>query len=228
MTEITRRSLLEWLGTETVLALGGELLAACRAWAAPADLPFRPGEREGRIFEDWGVRTVDPQDLTQILATWRLEVGGLVDRPHTYFFADLTALPRTDLTADFHCVEGWSVLDVPWNGVLLGELLERAGPQPGATHVNFRTVRDAYNESLPLGVAREPETLLAYGVQGATLPLSHGFPLRVVVPRLLGYKSCKYVYRIELASKPLHGYWVGRGYDYLGEVPERRLRPGKY
>jgi DMSO/TMAO reductase YedYZ molybdopterin-dependent catalytic subunit len=74
----------------------------------------------------------------------------------------------------------------------------------------------------------EPRSILAYGVAGSTLPLDHGFPLRVVVPRLLGYKNAKYVERLELADKPLIGYWVAAGYELDGEVQKNRLRKGHY
>lgn len=222
---LTRRLLLEWLGAGAVLALGGDLLAALAATPPGEGLGFRPGPAQGPPFVGWNERTVDPQDLASLLATWRLEVGGLVARPATYAFADLVALPRTDLVADFHCVEGWSVPDVPWNGVRLAALLDRAEPSPEAKYVHFLTVGGFYNDSLPLPVAREPQTLLAYGVAGSTLPLAHGFPLRVVAPRLLGYKNAKYVARLELAAEPLYGFWVKAGYDYRGDVPPSRLRP---
>jgi DMSO/TMAO reductase YedYZ molybdopterin-dependent catalytic subunit len=163
-----------------------------------------------------------------MLANWELEVKGLVKSPKTFSFADVLELPRTDQVTDFHCVEGWSVYDVPWNGIQLSELLAQAGPLPAATHVNFRTVGEKYNESLPLSVALESKTLLAYGVGGSTIPFAHGFPLRVVIPRLLGYKNAKYIHRIELAETPLHGYWIKAGYPYAGEVPQQRLRDGKY
>ena len=101
-------------------------------------------------------------------------------------------------------------------------------PNASATHITFHTVGDAYNESLPLDIALEPKTMLAYGVNCNTMPLNHGFPLRVVIPRLLGYKNAKYVHRIELTDQPLNGYWVSRGYPYSGEVPASRLREGKY
>jgi DMSO/TMAO reductase YedYZ molybdopterin-dependent catalytic subunit len=138
------------------------------------------------------------------------------------------ALPRTDQVKDFHCVEGWSVDDVPWNGVVLSDILQRSRPTKKATHVNIRTVGGRYNDSLPLPVAMEPSTMLAYGVAGSTLPLDHGFPLRVVVPRLFGYKNAKYLERLELADKPLIGYWVAAGYDLAGLVPQNRLRSGHY
>jgi DMSO/TMAO reductase YedYZ molybdopterin-dependent catalytic subunit len=226
---LSRRDVLEWLGKGVVLALGADLATACATAAAvPRGFPFQPGTGRGSIFTEWPVRTVDTQDLVPILAQWRLEISGLVEEPRSYTFAEILALPRTDQTKDFHCVEGWSVNDVPWNGVALSDILKRSRPTKSATHVNIRTVGNHYNDSLPLSVALEPKTILAYGVAGSTLPLDHGFPLRVVVPRLFGYKNAKYVERLELADKPLIGYWVAAGYDLAGLVPQTRLRKGHY
>jgi DMSO/TMAO reductase YedYZ molybdopterin-dependent catalytic subunit len=230
MRDLSRRDVLEWLGKGVVLALGADLAAACAA-ATAAELKgfsFQPGAGRGSIFTEWPVRTVDPQDLVPILVRWRLEISGLVEAPRSYTFAEILALPRTDQVKDFHCVEGWSVDDVPWNGVALSDILRRSRPTKKATHVNIRTIGNQYNDSLPLSVAMEPGTILAYGVAGSTLPLDHGFPLRVVVPRLLGYKNAKYVERLELSDKPLIGYWVAAGYDLAGLVPQTRLRKGHY
>ncbi|MBI5017557.1 MAG: molybdopterin-dependent oxidoreductase [Deltaproteobacteria bacterium] len=231
---VTRREVLEWLGRSATLALGADLVSLSRSLAGPvpdADDPrfeFRPGELPPDRRAGWPVRTVDPQDLSALLARWRLAIDGLVDRPRTYSFPELLELPLTDQVTDFHCVEGWSVDDVPWTGVGLGLVLDRARVRPGATHVNLHTAGGKYNESLPLAVAREPRTLLAYGAVGRTLPLDHGFPLRAVIPRLLGYKNAKHVERIELSDRPLSGFWVAAGYPYGGEVPAARLRPGKF
>ena len=209
--------------TDTGIA-GGDDVAADAAAGAFA---FAPGALDG-IHERWPERTIDRQEVAAILASWELLIDGLVARPLTLSFADLVSLERTDLVADFHCVEGWSVLDVPWNGVRLSQLLDSVEPLAAATHVAFHTVGDRYNGSLPLAVAREPHTLLGYGVGGATLPLPRGFPVRVVVPRLLGYKNPKYVERVELTDAAEPGYWVRVGYPYDGEVPAGRLREGRY
>ena len=249
---LSRRTLLEWIGHATVLTLSSDLLLACAEQVAHLDggiggpplgdgpavpdarpvpdagLPFAPGTGSGGVFDGWGERTVDPQDLTQILASWRLVVDGMVQEPLELRFSDLFTLPGQSQVTDFHCVEGWSVIDVPWNGVHLSHLLARARPHPGASHITFHTVGGAYNESLPIDVALEPRSLMAYGIAGATLPVKHGFPLRLVVPRLLGYKNAKYVHRLELTDREVQGYWVVAGYPYDGEVPEARLRPGKY
>jgi len=197
--------------------------------AGRPDYPFTPGSTaEGTVFQRWPERTVDPQDLERILQGWRLTVDGLVESPRVFRFDELVDLSRLNQVMDFHCVEGWSILDVPWNGLHLSTLWNLVHPTAEATHVTFHTIGGTYNESLPLPIATEPHTLLAYGIAGSTIPLKHGFPLRLVVPRLLAYKSPKYVERIELTNGPVQGFWVQRGYSYDGPVPESRLREGKY
>jgi hypothetical protein len=224
----TRRSITQWLGRATVLALTGELLAACSeaddeatvAGAGPcnAELPFEPGSEGLALYADWYERTIGTPDLVDLLVEQTLELS----------FADILKLPRRDQVTDFHCVEGWSVYDVPWNGIHLSTLLELSTPLPNATHVTYRAWDDLYTDSLPLEVALEPRTLLAYGVGCATLPLRHGFPLRLVVPRKFGYKSAKFLQRISLTDQPLAGSWEKWGYSYDADVQPERLRPGKY
>ena len=245
---LTRRSLLEWLGGGTVIALTSPLLQACGAdggvpvpgmpWLeAEAERIFggtaegfsvRPGSDDQGIAFAWPERTVDRQNVEEILASWRLRVDGMVDNPGTWSFGDMLDLPRQDQVTDFHCVEGWSVFDVPWNGFHLAALVDAVQPRAGASYVTFHTIGGSYNESLPLDVALEPRTMLAYGIEGHTLPLKTGFPLRIVIPRLLAYKNAKYVERIEFTDHPIDGYWVAAGYSYDGEVPASRLREGKY
>jgi DMSO/TMAO reductase YedYZ molybdopterin-dependent catalytic subunit len=241
---LSRRSLLAWLGNAAVLAITPELLNACEggggAPAAPkpsqpdagtpgsGSFPFEPSPVQGAIYDNWPGNTVDPQSLEDILASWTLTVDGLVERVLTLSFADVLGLQRQDQVTDFHCVEGWSVLDVPWNGFHIDRLIERVHPTGETTHVSFYAVGDVYTESLPLSVAREPRTLLAYGIDAKTLPLTHGFPLRLVVPRMLGYKNAKWLKRIEFTNTAITGYWEQRGYSDDAPVPESRLREGKY
>jgi len=275
---------MEWLGKTTVLALGGELLAACteadpmypnpnvvgdsgvdaldevgpseaggdsgvdalddaglseaggdsgvdvRGEVEPdgGRFPFYPGDTDSSLFDKWPVRTVDTQQLSEILGKWRLVVDGLVEEPLTFGFGDLLGLTASEQVTDFHCVEGWSVYDVPWNGVRFSEILEQVRPLPEATHLTFYSVGDVYLESIPIEIAKESKTMLAYGIGGMTIPMRHGFPLRLVVPRLLAYKNAKFIYRVELSDKAIDGYWVQRGYPYDANVPEGRLRQGKY
>ncbi len=189
---------------------------------------FSPGKALEPIFDRWPERTADPQDLVEILDQWQLIVDGLTESPHVFSFGDLVSLPRHDQVTDFHCVEGWSVYDVPWNGIHISTILDLVKPLPEATHLTLYSVGDVYLESIPLDIAVEPKTLLAYGIDGSTIPFPHGFPLRLVIPRLLGYKNSKYLYRIELSDRAIEGFWVKNGYPYEGTVPEGRLRTGKY
>lgn len=201
----------------------GEVVNSCEGF------PFQPAQPEGHeVYASWGERTVDPQDLSEILSNWTLRVDGMVEEPRTFTFADVVDLARQEQVTDFHCVEGWSVYDVPWSGVHLSTIFAAVRPTSAATHVTFHTLGNRYNESLPLPVALEPRTLLAYGIAGCTIPFKHGFPLRIVIPRLLAYKSAKFVTRLELTDGPVEGFWVQHGYPYDGEVPPGRLRDGKY
>lgn len=240
---LSRRQILDWLGKSAVVSLSAPWLLRCTSGDdLPMDtstvtpssnmcdtpLGFSPPEDEPDVFAGWPVRTVDAQNIQDILKTWTLRVDGLVKNPILFDFAQLIGLERQNQITDFHCVEGWSVFDVPWNGIHLGNLFDIVEPLKEATHVTFHTIGDKYNESLPMDVALEPKTLLAYGVDCRTLPLDHGFPVRLVVPRKYAYKSAKYVYRIELDDKPISGFWVAYGYPYDADVTPTRLREGKY
>lgn len=246
---MTRRTLLDWMGKSVVLGLGSELLLGCEydnltndggvgdvedsgllcdAESVDGGLGFCPGPPNHPAYEDFVEFTVDPQDLVSLLQTWQLTVDGMVETPVVLNFGQLLNLERFNPVVDFHCVTGWSVYDVPWNGIHLDSLFALAKPTAQASHVTFHTVNNIYNESLPLDVSTEPNTLLAFGIDESTLPLAHGFPLRLVVPRKFGYKSAKYVYRIELTDAPLDAYWEQRGYTYEADVPPSRLREGKY
>jgi DMSO/TMAO reductase YedYZ molybdopterin-dependent catalytic subunit len=196
--------------------------------AGPPCDAFQPGDGSPPIYAQWPVRTADVQQIEDVLATWTLTINGLVENPRTWTFCDLLALGLDRQVTDFHCVEGWSILDVPWDGIPLARLLDLAKPLPGARHLRFECLRGIYTETLPVEIAREPRSILALGVDGATLPLNRGFPARVVVPRLLGYKGAKYVTRIELSGDQGSGFWEAYGYPVEGEVPPERLREGKY
>src|SRR5512145_619554 len=241
-SSLSRRDLLGWIGNATVLALAPDLFCACDgAPATPVDpntagsagastttphasasFPFEPSPAEGALYDTWRGNTVDPQDVRALLSSWRLAVEGLVERTVTLSFSDLLALPRQNQISDYHCVEGWSVFDVPWNGLHIDRLSELVRPTSEVTHVAFHCVGDVYRESLPIRVAREGQTLLAYGIAGNTLPLTHGFPLRLVVPRLFAYKSAKWVNRIVFTNAEEAGYWEQRGYPADAEVPASR------
>ena len=131
---------------------------------------------------------------------WRLPVGGLVDKSMSFSLADLQAMPaRTQITAH-SCERGWTAI-AEWTGVQLSRVLELVKPQPKARWVAIHCADgwwDSY--SLDQFEALHPQTLLTYGMNGRDLPVQHGAPVRLRVERQLGWKSLKYVDRIELVE----------------------------
>jgi DMSO/TMAO reductase YedYZ molybdopterin-dependent catalytic subunit len=151
--------------------------------------------------------TIDP-------VSYRLRIDGAVERPVTLALDDLRALPRATQISDFHCVTGWSVEDVAWGGVRFSDLLSAARPLPTAAVLRFVSDEVPYDDTLTLEQALAPDVMLALDMDGAPLSRPHGAPARVVVPRMYGYKSVKWVTRIELLTDTDHrGYWEQRGYD---------------
>jgi DMSO/TMAO reductase YedYZ molybdopterin-dependent catalytic subunit len=165
-------------------------------------------------------------------AGWRLEVGGLVERPASFSLAELAAMPsRTQITRH-DCVEGWSCIG-KWTGVRLGALLDTVGLKPSVRYLVFHCA-DAlgggfeapapYYESIDLVDAFHEQTILAYAMNGAALPVPHGAPLRLRVENQLGYKMAKYVMRIEAIDDFARiaggrgGYWEDRGYAWYAGI----------
>jgi DMSO/TMAO reductase YedYZ molybdopterin-dependent catalytic subunit len=147
-------------------------------------------------------------------ADWRLSVAGSVARPGSYSLADLKRLPARTQITKHTCEEGWSAI-AEWTGVPLHRVLEAAGIRPSARFVNFFSFDDAA-DSIDMIDALHPQTLLAYGMNGADLPIAHGAPLRLRVERQLGYKSLKFLHRIVVSDRfedpgklgPLQAGWA--------------------
>ncbi len=181
---------------------------------------INPDSTEYRRMADTGFRD------------YRLTVSGLVDAPQSLTLAELTALPsRTQITRH-DCVEGWSCI-AKWQGVPLASVLRAAQPKLTARYAVFHCF-DAierglsgevfYYESLDLIDAFHPQTILAYAMNGAPLPVANGAPLRLRVERQLGYKMAKYVHTIELTDSLVHlaagkgSYWADRGYGWYAGI----------
>lgn len=141
---------------------------------------------------------------------WRLSVGGLVDQPRSFSVADLQAMPaRTQITAH-SCERGWTAI-AQWTGVQLSRVLELVKPQPKARWVAIHCADgwwDSY--SLDQFEALHPQTMLTYGMNGGDLPVQHGAPVRLRIERQLGWKSLKFVDRIELVEDYRQVGW-GKG-----------------
>ena len=161
----------------------------------------------------WRIYTIGDSMPTFDPATYRLDVTGLVGSPTSYTLADLKAMPRADQVSDFHCVTGWSVSNVRWGGVRIADLLEAAGAQSNVAALNFVSAERPYEDSLTLEQALLPDVMLAYEMDGGPISRPHGAPVRLVMPQMYGYKSVKWVSRIELGTTALPGYWEQNGYD---------------
>ncbi|MRR16453.1 MAG: molybdopterin-binding protein [Deltaproteobacteria bacterium] len=161
---------------------------------------------------------------------YRLQVGGLVERPLSFSLADLRALPsRTQITRH-DCVEGWSVIG-KWKGARLSALLETVRLKPGARFIIFYCAdpmeddgTSPYYESIDLEDAFHPQTILAYDLNDSPLPIKNGAPIRLRVERQLGYKMAKYVLGLHAIDDlsgiagGKGGFWEDRGYEWYAGI----------
>ncbi|HEY1863467.1 MAG TPA: molybdopterin-binding protein [Roseiarcus sp.] len=196
---------------------------------------FSPGEIS-TFFKPNG--STDPEDPDYValrqggFKDWKLEVGGLVERPMKLSLADLRALPSRSQITRHDCVEGWSCIG-QWKGAQLSSLLTAAGLKPQARYIALfcaDTLEETldntgrYYETIGLIDAFHPQTILAYEMNYAPLKVEHGAPLRLRVERQLGYKMAKYVMRIEAIddfakiSRGRGGFWEDRGYEWYAGI----------
>jgi DMSO/TMAO reductase YedYZ molybdopterin-dependent catalytic subunit len=140
---------------------------------------------------------------------WTLSVDGMVAHPATFSLADLHALPRESQITEVACEEGWSYI-AEWIGTPLAGVLQQTGMLPQARYVVYTSADTSWWESVDMADAMHPQTLLTYAMNDGDLPMGFGGPLRVRVPRQLGYKSVKFVTRVT-ATDSLKGFGKGLG-----------------
>jgi DMSO/TMAO reductase YedYZ molybdopterin-dependent catalytic subunit len=210
-TPVGRRIVLGMVGLGAVgVAMGARAQSGVNRALGPVSsrisgfVPAAGGFRFYSVVDS--VKPVDP-------ARYRLTVGGLVEHPRSFGFADLQALPQTRLTETFHCVTGWTVPQVAWAGVALPDLLDAVGVRPGARGVRFTSFDGAYTEALTLEQARRRDVIIATSMLGGPVSHEHGGPVRMYVSQMYGYKSTKWLGGIELVDTVKPGYWETRGYD---------------
>lgn len=143
---------------------------------------------------------------------YRLRVTGKVRTPLELDLKELLDLTQTKVVRNFQCVTGWVVPRCHWEGVRISDLARAAGADPRAGYVNFYSFDGVYTESLRRADAMRPDVLLAHRLDGYPLAVEQGAPVRLVVPEMYGYKSIKWVDRVEFSDAPLLGYWEQRGY----------------
>lgn len=149
---------------------------------------------------------------------YKLNIVGLVDKQLNLTYNEvINQSPSQQKVITLNCVEGWSVT-ILWEGIPLKDLFDASGIKQGANTVIFRSY-DGYSTSLPLSYILENNIILAYKMNGVTIPEERGFPFQVVAESKWGYKWAKWVTEIELSDDPnFRGYWEERGYSNDGSL----------
>ena len=227
------------IGRRVVLGMMGTGVAGILVGSKAADLLERVvapiASRDGTGFLSlfpvgrFRIYTVTGKLHSRSDADYRLSISGLVDTPVVFTLDELKGMPPTRMTKDFQCVTGWRVHDVKWTGVRLADLLDRAGAHEGAWGVRFLSFDGVYTETLTMDQARRKDVIVAYEMEGKPVSAAHGGPARLYVAPMYGYKSIKWLNRIEVTdSAQPEGYWEVRGYDvdgWIGKSNGRDDRP---
>ena len=183
------------------------------------DKKLPPGQAPTKSLLRWGI---DHPGITRSnpkidLKTYTLEVSGEVEKPVRLNWQEILRLPKVQSVSDFHCVEGWSVLDCKWEGVRFSQIAELVKPKANAKFVTFECA-DGYTTSLSIQELSGEDVLLAYGLNDKPLEEGIGFPLRLVVPNKYAYKSALWVTEIRFTAKKELGFWEKRGYSDTADV----------
>ena len=195
-------------GGLTSLAWGKPVWSRVSAALSPAEglIPFVP-------TSGWRIYTVSGSMPSFDPATWRLNVGGLVEQELSLSHRELLALPRVTQVSDFHCVTGWTVKDVHWTGVRITDIFAKVKPTPEANGLQFVSAERPYLDYLTMEQALLHDVMLAYAMNGKPLAREHGAPVRLVIPEMYGYKNVKWLSQINLVPEAQPGYWEYLGYD---------------
>jgi DMSO/TMAO reductase YedYZ molybdopterin-dependent catalytic subunit len=149
-------------------------------------------------------------------AKWDFRLHGLVENQLRLSWDEFRKLPIHSQISDFHCVTSWSRYDNHWEGVKVSELMKLVTLKTGVHYV-FVHCDGGYTTNLPIGEFLDDDVMLAFRHNGKDLEPDHGWPLRLVVPKLYGWKSAKWVRTIEFCAKERRGFWEVRGYHNHGD-----------
>ena len=147
-------------------------------------------------------------------SSYRLSLVGDVNNHLSLSLSDLAQMASPDMHATFHCVTGWTVPNQTFGGVMLKDLLAKAGVSGtiDGKYVNFYSFDGTYTEVMPLSEAMGNTAMVVTHLDGVPLPQEHGAPVRLFVDGSYGYKSIKWLSKIEVSSTPVEGYWEQYGY----------------
>lgn len=144
---------------------------------------------------------------------WSFTIDGLVENPSTFKWDKFVQLKRDIQVSDFHCVTGWSVYSVTWEGIPLRTLLQQSGIKEEAKYVKLYSADGVYTDTLTLDQAMLDDVMVAVLIDGDLITEKNGGPVRLIVPKMYAYKSVKWLNRIELIDYEHIGYWEKRGYS---------------
>jgi DMSO/TMAO reductase YedYZ molybdopterin-dependent catalytic subunit len=178
-----------------------------------------PGQRPIKNLLRWGIDHpgIGRSNPKIDLKTYILEIGGEVENPVKLDWEQVLQLPKVESVSNFHCVEGWSVMDCRWEGIQFKRLVELVKPKENVTSLTFYCA-DGYTTSLTLDELSGEDVLLAYGLGGKPLEEGIGFPLRLVVPNKYGYKSALWVVKLRFTVEKELGFWEKRGYSDTADI----------
>jgi len=162
------------------------------------------------IFKAGGMPAID-------LMNYVLLVGGLVKEKRSFSWKDILAMPKSRANSRLTSVSGWSVR-ADWEGIKWDDFVRQIAFDPEANCLRFSTVGGSYTTVVSIKDLKNPRVLLAYGVNGGWIEPEYGGPLRMVIPNLWGYKSCKWLGEIDFIVEMEGGYWEDRGYTRSGII----------
>ena len=171
-----------------------------------------PGQK---LTDGWPVLQYGNTPAVDI-AAWKFSIVGLVDEEVHFTWDEFLALPQTTLRSDIHCVTHWSKFDNDWTGVRFRDVLERARVNPRAKYAMVHSY-GGYTTNIALSELMDDNVLFAHQHNGEPLPKEHGWPLRLVVPKLYFWKSAKWVRGIVLMDGDKPGFWEMYGYHIHGD-----------
>jgi len=149
-----------------------------------------------------------------------LKIGGEVEEPIELSWDEVKEWKTAKRTSDFHCVTGWSVMDVRWEGILPKDIIDRVKPTKQAKFVTMQSLEKPYVDQVTMEQFLHRENILAHTMDNEPLTREHGSPLRMVLPEMYGYKGVKWLTELRFETTESRGYWEQRGYDtdaYIGK-----------
>ena len=176
-----------------------------------------------RVTDNADHYTVDTTLIkpTADIATWQLDIGGAVAEPFSLTYDELLDLEAVEQLKTLECISnevGGDLMSTAlWTGVPLRDLLSRAKPKPETYDVKLTSI-DGYTDSIRIEKAMEEDTIVAYLMNGVTIPLDHGYPARLLVPNIYGMKNVKWLRSIECVTFDYLGYWMERGWSDIAVV----------